>query len=409
MSSVLSMNFVILPNANSSETSEQQNISEHKNVEQQTIGDKQNITENATFNVYEFINHVSDKVKNDLPRVYVPNSLDNTVSVIDPKTYKVIDTFKTGRNPQHIVPSYDLTTLWILNDEASSVTAIDAKTGKVGRTLPVTRPYNLYFTMDGKYAIAINDSGKRFDFRDPETMELITSVPVTCKGLNHVDFAADGSYAIATCEYSSMLVKLDVIGKKILGYLTLDMPETERASKAHNTSSDKKHTHMGAMPQDVRISPDGKLFYIADMMANGVHIIEPEKFEKIGFIPTGIGTHSIYPSRDGGKYFFVANRGCNTPINCAPEGPASISVIDPSTNTMVHNWPLPNGGSPDMGNLNADGSELWLSGRYDREVYVIDTKTGELKHRIPVGWEPHGLTVWPQPGRFSLGHTGNMR
>ena len=62
-----------------------------------------------------------------------------------------------------------------------------------------------------------------------------------------------------------------------------------------------------------------------------------------------------------------------------------------------------------MGNVSADGKELWLSGRFDYEVYVFDTATGKLTHRIKVERGPHGLTVWPQPGRYSLGHTGNMR
>ena len=61
-----------------------------------------------------------------------------------------------------------------------------------------------------------------------------------------------------------------------------------------------------------------------------------------------------------------------------------------------------------MGGVSADGSKLWLSGRYDDVVYVIDTDTGAVK-QIKVGAEPHGLTVWPQPGRYSLGHTGNLR
>ena len=72
------------------------------------------------------------------------------------------------------------------------------------------------------------------------------------------------------------------------------------------------------------------------------------------------------------------------------------------------NWPIPSGGSPDMGNVSADGKTLWLSGRYDNVVYAIDTATGAVR-TIPVGKEPHGLTVWPQPGRYSLGHTGNLR
>jgi YVTN family beta-propeller protein len=84
-------------------------------------------------------------------------------------------------------------------------------------------------------------------------------------------------------------------------------------------------------------------------------------------------------------------------------------VLDTGTGKVRVTWPIPGGGSPDMGNVSRDGRELWVSGRFDDEVYVISTETGELLARIPVGREPHGLCVWPQPGRFSLGHTGNMR
>ena len=80
-------------------------------------------------------------------------------------------------------------------------------------------------------------------------------------------------------------------------------------------------------------------------------------------------------------------------------------MIDFATRKVEATWPIPGGGSPDMGNVSADGKQLWLSGRYDDVVYVFDTTTGAVK-TIPVGKEPHGLTVWPQPGRYSLGHTG---
>ena len=83
-------------------------------------------------------------------------------------------------------------------------------------------------------------------------------------------------------------------------------------------------------------------------------------------------------------------------------------MIDFANRKVTNTWTIPGGGSPDMGNVSIDGKQLWLSGRYDNEVYVIDTTHGETK-RIPVKTEPHGLTVWPQPGRYSLGHTGNLR
>src|SRR5205807_285760 len=114
------------------------------------------------------------------------------------------------------------------------------------------------------------------------------------------------------------------------------------------------------------------------------------------------------PSRDG-RLFYIANRGCHLhSVTCPAHGPGSITVFDPYKQQVVANWPIPEGGSPDMGNVSANGKELWLAGRYDAEVYVIDTTNGQLLHRIPVGKGPHGLAVWPLPGRYSLGHTGNM-
>ena len=104
---------------------------------------------------------------------------------------------------------------------------------------------------------------------------------------------------------------------------------------------------------------------------------------------------------------YVANRGSNE-IRGKPGGPGSVSVIDFATAKVQQTWPIPGGGSPDMGNVSADGKYLWLSGRYDDVVYRVETTTGAVD-KVKVGKEPHGLTVWPQPGRYSLGHTGNLR
>ena len=154
------------------------------------------------------------------------------------------------------------------------------------------------------------------------------------------------------------------------------------------------------------MSPDGEAFFVADMMAGGVVLVDGPSFTEIGFIQTGIGPHGLYPSRDGTK-LYAANRGSSR-ISGPPRGKGSVSVIDFATRQVVATWSIPGGGSPDMGNVSADGKTLWLSGRYDDVVYAIDTATGQVR-KIPVGKEPHGLTVWPQPGRYSLGHTGNMR
>ena len=326
-------------------------------------------------------------------RVYVPNNLSDTVSVIDPATFTVIDTFRTGESPQHVVPSWDRKTLWVNNNGertgAGSLTPIDPVTGKPGTTTPVEDPYNMYFTPDGRFMIVVAEALQRLDFRDPHTLELKESVPLPCAGLNHIDWSADESYFLATCEFGGAIVKVDTATRKLLGRLEFTPP---------------------SMPQDVRLAPSGRFFYVADMMADGLHVVDGTTLQEIGFLHTGIGTHGIYPSRDG-RRMYVTNRGTNDPHG-ALHPPGSVSVVDPSAGrlgTVVGTWDIPGGGSPDMGNLSVDGTQFWVSGRYDAEVYVFDTVKGVLLHRIPVGKGPHGLTLWPQPGRYSLGHTGNMR
>jgi len=334
--------------------------------------------------------NLSPAVAGALSRVYVPNRRSNSVSVVDPATFKVVDTFPVGINPQHVVPSWDLKTLWVTNNAEGrtdgTLTPIDPVTGKPGPSVPVDDPYNMYFSPDGMYAIVVAEAHRRLDFRHPQTMELAFSLLVPqCKGINHADFSIDGSYAIFTCEFAGRLAKVDFVERKVLGYLVLKD---------------------GGMPQDVRISPDGKLFFVADMHAGGVHVIDGKRFEKIEFIKTGTGSHGLYPSRDGTR-LYVANRGSGH-VFAAPGGPGSVSVIEFATRKIVANWPIPKGGSPDMGNVSDDGKTLWLSGRFDDVVYAIDTGNGAVK-KVKVGKEPHGLTVWPQPGRYSLGHTGNLR
>ncbi len=325
------------------------------------------------------------------PRVYVPNRRSNDVWVIDPSTLQVIDRYKVGFNPQHVVPSWDLKTLWVTNNaertNKGSLTPIDPMTGKPGKAIPVDDPYNMYFTPDGTAAIVVAEAHRRLDFRDPQTMALQSSLAVPqCKGINHADFSLDGRTAIFTCEFAGRLAKVDIAQRKVIGSLKLSK---------------------GGMPQDIRISPDGKVFFVADMRADGVFVVDGERFVEVGFIKTGIGTHGLYPSRDGTK-LYVANRGTNQVFCGRGEAKGSVSVIDFATRKVVANWPMPGGGSPDMGNVSADGKVLWLSGRFDDVVYAIDTTSGVAKS-IPVGTEPHGLTVWPQPGRYSLGHTGNLR
>ncbi len=325
---------------------------------------------------------LSSTIKGFPSRIYVPNSKSDTVDIIDPATYKIVGHFALPKHskgllePQHVVPSWDLKKLWVAQDLGDQLTMIDPATGKEGETIHVDDPYNMYYTPDGKYAIVMAERMKRLDFLDAQTMRVVNKVPVNCAGVNHADFSPDGRYMLATCEFSSEMIKVDVASQKVLAHLKLE-PK--------------------GMPQDCRISPDGKIFYVANMDSDGVHLIDGDSFKQIGFMKTGKGAHGLYFSRDA-KYLYVSNRG---------EG--SVTLIDLATRRIVNKWKIPGGGSPDMGGVSTDGKSLWLSGRYNSEVYVFDTSNGSLRARIKVGEGPHGLCVYPQPGRYSLGHTGNMR
>jgi YVTN family beta-propeller protein len=305
-------------------------------------------------------------------RVYVPNTESDTVDVIDPTTFKVVDHFAVGDVPQHIAPAWDLKTLYVTNNNGNSLTPIDPVTGKPGPPIPVDDPYNLYFTPDGAHAIVVAEALRRLDIRDPHTWALQKSVPAPCNGIDHADFTADGRQMLLSCEYDGQLLRLDLSTLEISGAI-----------------------NVGGSPVDVRLSPDGKVFLVANQKRNGVSFIDVATLRETGFVATGEGAHGLYPNRDA-TAFYVSNRLAG-----------SVTVLDATTRAVTATWKI--GGSPDMGGVSTDGTQLWLTGRYHRSVYVIDTRTGKLLHTIKVGRGPHGLCLFPQPGRFSMGHTGNFR
>jgi YVTN family beta-propeller protein len=184
---------------------------------------------------------LSPAAAGDLVRIYVPNLRSNDVYVVDPQAMKVVDRFKVGIGPQHIVPSWDLRTLWATNNAEGrtdgSLTPIDPKTGKPGKAVMVDDPYNMYYTPDGKSAIVVAEARKRLDFRDPKTMAEQYSISVPgCPGINHADFSIDGRFAFFTCEFSGTLAKIDLAERKVLGYLKLSRSNRARSAPSRARS-----------------------------------------------------------------------------------------------------------------------------------------------------------------------------
>jgi transposase len=263
--------------------------------------------------------------------------------------------------------------------ERVRIIPIDPATGKPGPKINIDDVYNMYFTPDGMYAIAVQEQYTRLAFYDPHTWKLHDTLSIpSCRGIDHVDFTADGTQMLASCEFANRMVVVNFATHQLTA--TIDL-----------------HQVPNGKPQDVKLSPDGSVFYVADMIANGIYTIDAATFQVTGFQPTGKAAHGLYVARDS-RRLFITNRG---------EG--SVSVFDLATRQITAKWVIPGGGSPDMGNISADGTVLWLTGRSNSVVYAISTVDGHLIAKIPVGAGPHGLTVWPLPGRYSLGHTGILR
>ena len=300
---------------------------------------------------------LSPAVRHLPPRVYV--AVARAVHIIDPRTYRVVGSVPVDRRPRFVIPSWDLTTLWV--NHRHGLVPIDPRTGRAGHAISVAAA-DLLFTPDGRHALGVAD--RRIDVRDPHTMRLRRSIPLPCD-LRGADFAADGSL-VAAC--AGHLIRVDPGRAKVT--------QIRRLPRGR--------------PYDVKSSPDGTLFYVSDPADGGVWTFTAHHLRSTAFIPTGAGAHSLIPARG---VLYVTNRA---------EG--SVSVIDLSTRRVVRHWRLPGDSAPRLGSVSADGRVLWLSDRRHNLVYAVSTTTGALLHTIRVG-RPHGIRVFPHPGRHSLGHT----
>jgi YVTN family beta-propeller protein len=316
----------------------------------------------------------------DIPaRVWVPNERGGRVIVIDPVTLEIVDRLDVGAYPEHVSPSWDGQVLYVNNMNANSMSVIDPRSSKVIGTVDTPTPYNLYFTPDGTRAIVVQDmvhgapedeNGLRF-YTYPGFEEL-GFVPVRWAGADHLDFSADGKTIYLSCEYSGRVVVVDVA-----------------------TMTVTREIVVGGFPTDVRLAPDGRHLFVANQLLHGLTVIDTVTGTLVDFIKLQKGSHGLAMSRDATK-LYVTNRLAG-----------SLSVIDIEGRNVVDTWQI--GGSPDMIAVSADGRQIWISNRWDRSVVVVDGESGAMIKSIETGAYPHGLAYWPLPGRFSLGHNGNMR
>jgi YVTN family beta-propeller protein len=324
-------------------------------------------------NVWAAINApLGDDLAGLPPRVYVPDELAGDVVVIDATTRSIIDRFPIGRTPHHVTPAYDMSRLYVNVMSSGYLAELDISTGRPVRRIPVVAPYNLYFSPAGDLAIVAAESANRLDFFDPISWRPIRRLQIPASGVDHLDFSADGRSLLVSAEFNGRVIKVNLDSLMVESVL-----------------------QVGGAPIDVKLAPAGDVFFVANQQRHGVSVIDAEAVAEIDFISTGLGAHGLAISRDTTQ-LYVSNRLAGT-----------ISAIDFGLRQVVGIARI--GGSPDMLQVSPDGSELWASGRNHGVVYVLDLESGELLDRIHVGSGPHGLTYFPQPGRFCIGHNGVYR
>ncbi|MBO2462875.1 YncE family protein [Actinomadura violacea] len=307
----------------------------------------------------------------DMPaRLYVADG--RGIEVIDPRTLRLVGRLGAGVAASGVVPSWDMRRLWAADTVHDVLVPLTARTGRRGRPVKVTDPAGLFFPPDGRAALVVAGRPRRVEVRDPRTMRPRASVPLPCAAAAG-DFSLRGRTLVLSCAAAGALVRVDVPGRRVAG--TLRLPD-------------------GARPGDVRLSPDGGTFFVADAARGGVWAVDARAFAPRGFVRTAPGARGLAISRDA-RRLFVAGGG-------------TLAAVDFRTRRVTARWPLPGGGDAVPGGVSSDGRALWLADGGGL-VYAVSTRTGRVLRHARLRGRPAGLCVHPQPGRYSLGGTGLYR
>ncbi len=296
--------------------------------------------------------------------IFVLNSLDATISIIDPKNFQEVRRVPTGKEPHHLYLSPDEKSLLVANALADSLTLIDPKTGNVQRVIErIADPYQLRFSPDMKWLVTVANRLNHVDIYKSTPhpgggVDVVLAKRIsTGKTPSHVNIDSKSTVAYVTMQDSDELIAIDLL-----------------------TQVPRWKISVGKMPADVFLTPDDKQLLIGltgDSFAE-VYDISGPKPVLTKRIKTGEGAHAFRAWGDK-RHVLLSNRVANT-----------ISKIDLQTMTVVATYPAP--GGPDCMDLSPDGKTIFVTSRWARKLTMIDTVTQKVIRQVPVGRSPHG--VW---------------
>lgn len=291
--------------------------------------------------------------------IFVLNSLDGNVSVIDPVSWTEIKRLPTGKEPHHLYLTPDEKSVVVANALGDSLTFIDPRTAQVQRTITgILDPYHLRFSPDMKWLVVAANRLNHVDIYrwDGHTPTLAKRI-ATGKTPSHLWIDSQSKTAWVSMQDSNEIVAIDLGSQSLIS-----------------------RTPVGSVPADVFGTPDDQFLLVGLTGGEGVEVydISSPQAKRVKTIPTGKGAHAFRALGDQ-RHVMVSNRVANT-----------ISQIDYRSMSVVAEFPGPSG--PDCMDITADGKYILVASRWAKKLSVIDIATRKLVRQVRVGKSPHG--VW---------------
>ncbi len=299
--------------------------------------------------------------------LFVLNSLDATISVVDPVSWKETARLPTGKEPHHLYLTPDEKSLIVANATGNSLTLVDPRTAQIQRTVRgIQDPYQLRFSPDMKWFVTAANRLNHVDiYRWDGTDVTLAKRIGTGKTPSHLWIDSKSATVYASMQDSDELVAIDLA-----------------------TQTLKWRSKTGNLPADVFGTSDDKLLLVGMTGGDGVEVydVTGKEPQRVRIIKTGAGAHAFRSAGDG-RHVYVSNRVAN-----------SISKIDLQTLAVVDSYNAP--GGPDCMDVSADGKLIYVTSRWAKKLSVIDTATRALVRQVPVGRSPHGVWTLDHAKRF---------